>query len=191
MQFIYFKLYKPYGYLSQFTKEIDGHFCLSDLPYSIPTDVYPIGRLDKDSEGLLLLSNDKSLVDRILNPKSELEKTYWVQVEGIPDLEDLKKLQDGVTIKVKTGKYHKTLPCTAKLINPTDIPERDPPIRKRLTIPTSWCEIKISEGKNRQVRKMFAKIGYPVLRLIRTKIGNISVSEMNIGELRTFKKTDL
>lgn len=177
-----YKIYKPYGVLSQFTKEHESHRVLGDL-YDFPKDVYPIGRLDKDSEGLLLLSNDKSLTDKLLNPKNKLAKTYWVQVEGSLSKAALQDLSSGVQIKVKTGRYHKTLPCEVSVIDAPLIPERDPPIRARKTVPTTWASITISEGKNRQVRKMFAKVGFPVLRLLRYSIGDITIEGMDVGEV--------
>ncbi len=180
--FKHFKIYKPYGVLSQFTKEIESHKTLGDL-YDFPPDVYPIGRLDRDSEGLLLLSNDKRSVDRILNPKNKLEKTYYVQVEGLPNEEDLAILRSGVRIKVKTGKYHDTAPCKVRSIPEPVLPEREPPIRFRKNTPTQWLSISISEGKNRQVRKMFAKIGYPVLRLVRYSIDFHNIKDMTVAQV--------
>jgi 23S rRNA pseudouridine2457 synthase len=180
----HFKIYKPYGYLSQFTKEHEHHKVLGDL-YPFPSDVYPIGRLDKDSEGLLILSNDKAVVDKMLNPNAKTEKEYWVQVEGSPNEENLENLRKGVLIKVKTGRYHTTLPCEVNFMEiPLDIPPRTPPVRYRKSIPTTWLVITIMEGKNRQVRKMFAKIGYPVLRLIRYRIGNSTLFGMEIGMVK-------
>ena len=186
----YFKIYKPFGVLSQFTKEVDSHATLADL-HPFPKDVYPIGRLDKDSEGLLLLSNDKKLVDRLLNPNSKVKKTYLVQVEGTLDRTALDRLEEGVEIKVKSGKYHLTAPCQVQIINEPDIPERTPPIRFRKNSPTSWAEITIHEGKNRQVRKMFAKVGFPVLRLVRFSIGNIELNQMKIGEVKIMELKNL
>lgn len=182
--FRHFKIFKPYGYLSQFTKEHVDHKVLGDL-YNFPPDVYPIGRLDKDSEGLLILSNDKKLVERILNPKEHTSKEYWVQVEGVPSKKDLEKLQEGVTIKIKPGKHYTTLPCDIKSLSvPQDFPPRDPPIRFRKNSPTTWFTITLREGKNRQVRKMFAKIGYPVLRLIRHRIGPLTLLGMEVGQVK-------
>ncbi len=187
MTYIYYKIYKPYGYLSQFTKEIETHQTLADL-YDFPKNVYPIGRLDKDSEGLLLLSNDKNIIDEILNPAKKLSKTYWVQLEGIPSTQQLMELSNGIKIKIKPNNYHLTLPCKVKLIQEPKLEIRNPPIRFRLNSPTSWCEIEISEGKNRQVRKMFAKIGFPVLRLIRFSIGNENIMDLKIGEIKIIQK---
>jgi 23S rRNA pseudouridine2457 synthase len=182
MPFFYYKFYKPYGVLSQFTKEIESHRTLADY-LDVSKDVYSIGRLDKDSEGLLLLSNDKSFVDKYLNPNNKLAKTYFVQVEGSPSETDLKTLASGVKIKIKTNKFHQTLPCKVSLINRPKLPLRNPPIRVRKSIPTTWLSITIIEGKNRQVRKMFAKIGFPVLRLVRYSIGRFNINNLHVGEM--------
>ncbi|WP_235295671.1 pseudouridine synthase [Portibacter marinus] len=177
-----YKIYKPYGYLSQFTKEHDSHKVLGDL-FDFPSDAYPIGRLDKDSEGLLLLSNDKSLTDKILNPTRKLDKTYYVQVEGLLKSHFLEKLRNGVKIKIKTGQYHQTLPCKVEIIPEPELPPRTPPIRERKSIPTSWAKIILREGKNRQVRKMFAIVGFPVLRLVRYSIGDKTIEGMDVGDV--------
>ncbi len=166
---------KPYGVLSQFTGE-EGDKTLAQ--FDLPKGVYPAGRLDKDSEGLLILTNDGLLNQKIANPKSFKEKTYWAQVEKIPDQLAIKALTQGPTIK-----GYKCRPCKAKLIEPV-IEERDPPIRFRKTVPTSWLEIIISEGKNRQVRRMTAAIGHPTLRLIRTQIGKLGLNDLKMGEWR-------
>ena len=121
---------------------------------------------------------------QILNPKSKVSKTYWVQVEGEVSEEAMAKLASGVKIKIKTGKYHHTQPCEVFKIKEPDLPERNPPIRFRKSIPTSWASITISEGKNRQVRKMFAKVEFPVLRLVRYSIGEITINGMNIGDVK-------
>jgi len=181
----YFIIYKPYGYLSQFTKEVPEHRTLADLG-GFPKDVYPVGRLDKDSEGLLLITNDKKLNHRLLNPKFQHQRTYWVQVEGIPTQEAIQKLNRGVDIKV-TGKTYHTLPAKARLLPHPGVPDRDPPVRFRKNVPTSWLEIELHEGKNRQVRKMCAAVGFPVLRLIRTKIERLGLRDMQIGDVREVK----
>lgn len=164
---------KPYNTLCQFTKQLDSESALCD--FDLPADIYPAGRLDKDSEGLLLLTNDGALIDKMASPKFHKEKTYWVQVENIPTPQSLKTLSQGVTIK---GGY-KTRPCKVRLLGQEetkDIGERNPPIRERKNIPTCWLEIKITEGKNRQVRRMTAQINHPTLRLIRKSIGPIKLS---------------
>jgi len=173
----YFVINKPYGVLSQFT-DTDGRKTLKPL-FSFPGDVYPVGRLDLDSEGLLILTNDKSLTDLLLNPKSETEKEYYVQVEGSPDAETLKQLESGVVIENK-----KTLPAKVKLVEEPDFPPRVPPIRERKSIPTAWISITITEGRNRQVRKMTAAVGYPTLRLVRTRIKNLLLGNLNAGGVR-------
>lgn len=165
--------YKPYGVLSQFTGDIPKNTLAS---FNLPENVYPAGRLDKDSEGLLILSDDGSFIHRLTDPKFDKEKTYHVQVEKIPTEEDLKKLRTGLKIK-----DYITKPCKAKLIT-KEISPRVPPIRERKNIPTAWLEITISEGKNRQVRRMTAAIGYPTLRLIRVQVGKYKNAKLKPGE---------
>lgn len=163
-------IFKPFGMLSQFTKEAPHHITLADLDYTFEKDVYPIGRLDADSEGLLLLSNDKTLNARILNPINKQAKTYWAQVEGSPTEDDLFAFKKGINITVN-GQSYRTLPGKASLLDISiPLPERNPPIRVRQNIPDTWIAISIIEGKNRQVRKMCAAIGFPVLRLIRAQL---------------------
>jgi RluA family pseudouridine synthase/pseudouridine synthase len=175
---------KPYNVLCQFTKENDSEQALCD--FSLPKDIYPAGRLDKDSEGLLLLTNDGDYIHKISSPKFYKIKTYWAQVEHIPTVDSLEILRKGVTIK---GGYL-TRSCQVKVIEP-NIPERIPPIRKRKTVPTCWIEIKISEGKNRQVRSMTAAIGHPTLRLIRVGIGAIELPTKLIpGDFLEIKRFD-
>lgn len=178
----YFIVYKPFQVLCQFTST-EGKLCLKDF-FSVPQNVYPVGRLDYDSEGLLLLTNDASLNKKILNPKSKLEKEYWVQVDGAITLTAIQQLQKGVSISVDGSKYT-TQPCKAKLMQQVpDIPERIPPIRFRKNIPTSWLSLIISEGKNRQVRKMTAAVGFPTLRLLRYRIGTITLNKLLPGDMR-------
>lgn len=180
----YFAIYKPYGVLSQFTDK-EGRKTLKTL-YNFPKDVYPVGRLDMDSEGLLLLTNDKKLVDFLLNPKNKHEREYYVQVEGIPTEEALEKLREGVIIEKK-----KTLPAKVKIIDDPKFPPRIPPIRERRTIPTFWISIVIVEGRNRQVRKMTAAVGYPTLRLVRVRIKNIFLGQLKSGEVRELNKNEI
>ncbi len=189
MAFDYFAIYKPFGYLSQFTKEMPEHKTLADL-YNFPKEVYPVGRLDKDSEGLLILTSDKQLTDHLLNPRNKHERTYWVQVEGEPTHQAIQQLQNGVTINVNK-KAHTTLPAKVKLIAVPALPERKPSIRYRANIPTSWLQLKLIEGKNRQVRKMCAKVGFPVLRLVRVKIEQLQLGNMQVGEVRKFERRQL
>lgn len=165
---------KPFGVLSQFTGEKTDR-TLAD--YIEIKSIYPAGRLDKDSEGLLLLTDEGKLQHQISHPKQKMEKKYWVQVEGEPSEKELTPLRDGVKIK-----NHHCLPASVKIITNPSLWERHPPIRVRQTIPTSWLEITIKEGKNRQVRKMTAAIGYPTLRLIRYQIGPWKLNQLKPGE---------
>ncbi|AOE49973.1 pseudouridine synthase [Kangiella sediminilitoris] len=170
---------KPFNTLCQFTGEA-GDSTLAD--YINVKNVYPAGRLDKDSEGLLLLTDDGQLQHQIADPKNKMEKTYWVQVEGAPDNEDLQPLREGVVIQ----KY-KTKPAKVRVIDTPRVWERIPPIRERKTVPDSWLEIVISEGKNRQVRRMTASIGFPTLRLIRAKVGQWGLEGLGPGEFKALE----
>lgn len=172
----YYLIYKPYQVLSQFTSS-DGKLCLKDI-LNVPKDVYPVGRLDYDSEGLLLLTNDTSINHQLLHPKFAHARTYWVQVDGAITNDAIEALSKGVTISVD-GKTYETKKATLKIL-PDNllVPERNPPIRVRKSIPTSWVSIQLTEGKNRQVRKMFASVGFPVVRLIRSQIGQFSIAQM-------------
>ncbi len=165
----YVLLNKPYGILSQFTSE-EEHRNLSE--FGLPSDIYAAGRLDKDSEGLLLLTNDGPFIKKFLDSHP---RTYWVQVERVPTEEDLHILRNGV--KIKGGN---TSPCLVKSIQPPSVKERNPPIRFRKKVPTSWIEITLTEGKNRQVRRMTAKIGFPTLRLIRVGLGKIKLKDLDL-----------
>ncbi|HEY9031236.1 MAG TPA: pseudouridine synthase [Kangiella sp.] len=165
---------KPFNTLCQFTGEADDS-TLAD--YIDISGVYPAGRLDKDSEGLLLLTDDGQLQNQIASPKHKMEKTYWVQVEGAPEDTDLEPLRRGLVIQ-----NYKTKPAKVRLMETPDVWPRNPPIRERKNVPTSWLEIIISEGKNRQVRRMTAAIGHPTLRLIRAQIGPWQLGSLNVGE---------
>ena len=170
----YFIINKPYGVISQFSKEGE-HKTLADLGYNFPKDVYPVGRLDTDSEGLLVLTNDKALNNELLNPKHGHMRTYLVQLDGDITQEALDQLKDGIEIRVKKNTHFCKAIEAKKTEQASYISERHPPIRYRANIPTSWIEIKLNEGKNRQVRKMMAKVGFPALRLIRTSIEDIKL----------------
>lgn len=175
---LYFIVNKPYGVLSQFT-DGNGRRTLSDI-YKFPKDVYPVGRLDMDSEGLLLLTNDKELNHLLLNPKFRHEREYYAQVEGIPDAAAADKLRNGIMIENK-----KTLPAKFKILDKApEFPERIPPIRERKNIPTTWISLTLIEGRNRQVRKMTAAAGYPTLRLARVRIENIYLNTLKPGEVK-------
>ena len=165
---------KPYGVLSQFTSQ-DGQTTLAD--YIDRPNFYAAGRLDKDSEGLLILTDDGALQNRITSPKHKMSKTYWVQVEGIPNEVALAALRQGV--KLKDGL---TGPAKAKLIEEPTIWPRTPPIRERKSIPTAWIELEITEGRNRQVRRMTAAVGYPTLRLIRYAVGSWTLENIDSGK---------
>lgn len=180
----YFVINKPYGVLSQFTDK-DGRRTLKSI-YNFPNDVYPVGRLDLDSEGLLIITSDKFLTDYLLNPKNKHEKEYFAQVEGIPDNKSLIKLREGVLIEGK-----KTLPAKVKLIDEPNFEPRNPPIRERKTIPTCWLSLTLKEGRNRQVRKMTAAVGYPTLRLVRVRIKNITLGNMKSGEVRELTEAEI
>ena len=168
---------KPYGVLSQFTPEA-GHRSLVEF---IPVPgVYAAGRLDADSEGLLLLTDDGRLQKRIADPQHKLPKTYWAQVEGEPSAAALQQLRQGVDL----GDYV-TRPCEAARIDePSGLWPRDPPIRSRKHIQTAWLQIVLREGKNRQIRRMTAKVGHPTLRLVRASIGPFALSGLQPGEWR-------
>ncbi len=176
----YYLIYKPYQVLSQFTAT-DGKLCLKDI-LNVPKDVYPVGRLDYDSEGLLLLTNDASINHQLLHPQFAHARTYWVQVDGAITTEALEILSNGVTISIEGSSYQTKKAILTLLDASIQVPDRMPPIRVRQTIPTSWASIQLTEGKNRQVRKMFAKVGFPVLRLIRAQIGQFFIGQMQPGD---------
>ncbi|MEN8167307.1 MAG: pseudouridine synthase [Pseudomonadota bacterium] len=167
---------KPYGVLTQFTAS-DGRSTLAD--YIPLKNVYAAGRLDRDSEGLLLLTDDGKLQHRLTDPKAKTWKSYWVQVEGVPSAKAIEQLKQGV--KLKEGL---SLPARVKPIDEPAIWPRNPPIRYRASIPTRWLELQIREGRNRQIRRMTAAVGYPTLRLIRTAIGHWRLAGLQPGEWR-------
>jgi 23S rRNA pseudouridine2457 synthase len=181
----YILLHKPYGYLTQFTPEPGSDKpTLKDL---VPVSrVYPVGRLDHDSEGLLLLTDDGALQHRLSDPKFAHPRTYWAQVEGVAAADSLEKLRCGVPIQ-----DYVTRPASVQVLDSPDVEERRPPIRVRASIPTSWWQLILTEGRNRQVRKMTAAVGHPTLRLIRVAIGGLSLSGLKPGEWRDLTKEEL
>ena len=180
----YVLFHKPYGVLSQFTPE-DGARSLAE--FDLPSGIYPAGRLDKDSEGLLLLTDDGPLIEQLLNPRNAKPKTYWALVERVPDEAALQRLRSGLRIE-----DYQTRPCQAKILAPQpEVPPRTPPVRVRKTVQDVWLEITLVEGKNRQVRKMTAAIGHPTLRLIRYAIGEWTLDGLAPGESRALPAPEL
>jgi 23S rRNA pseudouridine2457 synthase len=172
-------LHKPYGVLSQFTPEPGSRWrTLADL--GLPAGTYPIGRLDADSEGLLLLSDEPGLNTRLLDPKHAHRREYWVQVEGLPPPQALARLERGVELGGR-----RTLPCRARLLDPAPaLPPREPPVRFRRSVPDCWLSLELTEGKNRQVRRMTAAVGHPTLRLIRVRMGQFRLAGLAAGTWR-------
>jgi 23S rRNA pseudouridine2457 synthase len=167
---------KPYGVISQFTPDGSPNRTLAE--FGFPKKVYPIGRLDADSEGLLLLSDEAELNHRLLHPKQAHEREYWVQVERIPTGEALSQLSEGVTVQGR-----RTLPCRAWMLDPQpNVPPREPPIRVRKMVADCWIAMELIEGKNRQVRRMTAAAGHPTLRLLRVRIGKFELRELAPGK---------
>jgi 23S rRNA pseudouridine2457 synthase len=170
--------HKPYGVLTQFTPDGSPHRTLAE--FGFPPRVYPIGRLDADSEGLLLLSDEGDLNERLLHPTEGHPRIYWAQVEGEPEPEALRRLGKGVRIQGR-----QTLPCRVWRLEPQpELAPRDPPIRFRKSIPTTWIALELVEGKNRQVRRMTAAVGHPTLRLIRMRIGEFELGGLPAGQWR-------
>lgn len=176
----YYIFYKPFEVLCQFSSEGDKR-TLAHYLKDIPKDVYPVGRLDYDSEGLLLLTSDKALVSRLLEPRYAHARTYYVQVEGAITEDALQHLSNGVDISIDGKKYRTKRAAAALLNEEPQLPERNPPIRYRKNIPTSWIALTLTEGKNRQVRRMTAAVGFPTLRLVRYSIGKVTIEGLQPG----------
>ncbi len=171
-------LHKPYDVLSQFTAEVPGQRTLAE--FGLPKEVYPIGRLDRDSEGLLLLTNERPLVDRVLNPRLGHPRTYHVLVERVSEEAALVQLACGVVLDGQP-----TLPCRVRRLDPEpDYPPRVPPVRFRKNVPDCWIELILTEGRNRQVRRMTAAVGHPTLRLIRAAVGQFFLAGLPAGQWR-------
>ena len=178
----YFIAYKPYQTLSQFTSTESDKRTLADF-FHVPRNVYPVGRLDEDSEGLLILTNDKKLNHRLLNPEFDHEREYWVQVEGEITDEAVMQMQQGLQLNIKSEIHHTKTSAVQIFDEPPKVAERNPPVRYRKNISTSWIKIILKEGKNRQVRKMTAAVGFPTLRLIRYRIEKIELQQMKPGDI--------
>ncbi len=178
-------LHKPYGVLSQFTPE-PGSRWRTLAEFKLPPNVYSLGRLDADSEGLLLLADEPGLNTRLLDPEAGHRREYWVQVEGVPDEAALGRLACGVKIG-----GHATRPCTVRRLDPAPVvPPRVPPIRVRKSVPDSWISLELTEGKNRQVRRMTAAIGHPTLRLVRVRIGQFQPRDIAPGKWRELNASE-
>ncbi|MFZ4739151.1 MAG: pseudouridine synthase [Bradymonadia bacterium] len=168
-------LHKPWGVLSRFSPDGSANRTLADL--GLPRGIYPIGRLDADSEGLLLLTDEGELVDVLLNPRRGHPRAYWVQVEGLPDATALAALEAGPTVQGRA-----TRACTVRRLEVApDLPPREPPVRFRKSIPDCWIELELTEGRNRQVRRMTAAVGHPTLRLVRARIGDYVLGDLPRG----------
>ena len=186
---IYYTIHKPFQVLSQFSKQ-EGKQTLKDI-YSFPTDVYPVGRLDYDSEGLLIITNDTALNNKLLNPAFGHEREYWVQVEGNITGNALQQLQNGVNISIDGKNYHTRKSEATVFESEPLVSDRNPPIRFRKNIPTSWIKLILTEGKNRQVRKMTAAVGFPTLRLIRYRIAKIDLHNMGSGDYKEWDREQI
>jgi 23S rRNA pseudouridine2457 synthase len=180
-------LNKPYGVLSQFTPE-PGSAWRTLAEFGLSANVYPLGRLDADSEGLLLLSDEPGLNTRLMDPRHAHPREYWALVERVPDDAALARLARGVKIGA-----HTTLPCRVRRLEPApDLPPREPPVRFRKNVPDCWLALELTEGKNRQVRRMTAAVGHPTLRLVRARIGRLTLASLALapGKWRELAKTE-
>lgn len=189
MSLYYYIIYKPYEVLTRFTPE-GNKACLADY-FKVPSDVYPVGRLDYDSEGLLILTNDKTLNQQLLLPQHAHEREYWVQVDGAVTAEAVEQLAAGVQINVD-GKMYRTKRCRAEIFEEEPLlPPRNPPIRFRKSIPAPWIRMVLQEGKNRQVRRMTAAVGFPTLRLVRYRMEDITIAGMQSGKMVEMSKEEI
>ena len=191
----YFIIYKPYQVLSQFSYSADAaqgsrKQTLKDF-FDVPKDVYPVGRLDYDSEGLLILTNDKQLNYSLLQPSLAHKREYWVQVEGLISDAAIDQLSKGMVIQVDGAAYQTKAAAVEKFTAEPPVPPRFPPIRVRKNIPVSWVKIILTEGKNHQVRKMTAKAGFPTLRLLRYRIEGVTIESMLPGDMKEYGKDEL
>ena len=176
--------HKPFGVLSQFTPDGSRHRTLAE--FGFPPGVYPIGRLDAESEGLLVLSDEPELNAQLLHPRNAHARVYWAQVERVPNAAALQQLENGVIVGGR-----RTLPCRAFLLDPQpEIAPRDPPIRFRKNVPDAWIALQLIEGKNHQVRRMTAAVGHPTLRLIRVQIGQLKLNNLPSGQKRTLSNSE-
>jgi len=185
--FSYYIFHKPYQVLSQFSREGDKQ-TLAHFFKGLPKNVYPVGRLDYDSEGLLLLTDDKALTHQLLDPMHGHTRTYLVQVEGSITDEAIKKLSGGVDIRLDGKQYH-TKKAGAEIVDEPAVHDRNPPVRFRRHIPTSWIQLTLTEGKNRQVRRMTAAVGFPTLRLIRYAIGAVTLGAIPPGSYSALQES--
>ena len=185
-QYTYYIVYKPYGMLSQFTPEGNKPALGSLLKF--PLDCYPVGQLETESEGLLLLTNDKKVSQKFLNPTVEFKRTYAVQVDGDITEDAIRKLSEGFEVKVE-GKMINTKAASVEKIAEPTLPPRTPPVRFRKTVPTSWISITLSEQKNKQLRSMLSSVGFPALRIVRMKMGNLELKAMLPGDVVELKGT--
>lgn len=175
---------KPFGVISQFTPDGSPNRNLAEFGFG--PEVYPIGRLDADSEGLLLLSDEPRLNERLLHPRHAHRRVYWAQVERIPTVESLARLEEGIRVQGR-----ETLPCRARLLDPQPrVAPRDPPIRARKTVADCWIALELTEGKNRQVRRMTAAIGHPTLRLLRVQIGDFVLANLESGRWKILDESE-
>jgi len=183
---LYLAFFKPYNVVTQFSPAEGEQQSLAD--FGFPKNVYPVGRLDSDSEGLLILSDDNRLNNALLDPEYGHERTYFAQVDNVPDEKSLNELRRGVIVQGR-----RTRPCAAHVIEEPDLPPRSVPIRVRKNIPTSWMSITLTEGKNRQVRRMTAAIGHPTLRLVRWSIGSLTLDNLGLepGQWEELRPTDV